>query len=1678
MFDGKVGSGRQVSYGGRKGKASERNTRDIVDTARKQREARAVERARNKSCIVIQCRVRSKFVRRAVFREFRGLFDTLLSSAMDKQPSAPVLLQLLQLLPVFFDVVADAERIFALCQLLRTTISSASKVPKELDTDRSPAAVIILSTLLGAGSRPYLKSSLYEAHNLPLYRWTRLTSLATLYLVSVICGNSGATVDSIMPSIDTSIGNGAQSTSSSSSARAIPMDAAVVAQQMDGVLALLQLYPSNRSTYPKDCSIGISNNNDSSGNYYHHRILAATLALLQSECACQAVRRLEIHSAANMNSESAATSASGKDVCWNERLSQSLLPRVLSVLKQNISLAISSIDSLLVSAPIDVGDSNTGTTTTTTTIPSRGSPQEEQLLLLEPYRHRAAMHVAKYLLTKPPTTVATMSSMSSLSSDRRTASEGATATTTSSTSSNGCLVCRSEDWKLILRECLPPLQNQQRPAYAALEVLNLLSNFIQVLKGTESAALIDSTSDGTEVATGSIASLDKFLCDFNETPPESAMNIRSESHESSYASALSLGESFVHAVSQSLFQLTAPIPVISSSTVSSSSGNPKNTDMFPLQWMAHELLYEGDSRLAMNAPNSPPGTSKHSVKKRTYSNAGDEEGEEGVLMDVSSTSPRSSSQAAASTSLSAVVEDELAVDFHLASGWKKLEYRIASQQCHLIQQEEKHLLRQQPQWLGSLPIARSNSGSGGRFLLPNRNGRGSHYYDWRASLASLATLYEFFVDKTVVTKLLMSIGQRAPILLRSNSRSTAGENKALPVSVPMDVETNSTTPLPIPPVPEVALTGVPSATSFSKSGTSAAVDDDAGPTAVVVDLSEEIILIYTRLLLAFPSDVIPAPSATLDTAECRPFSQSSKFNLLNTMAFASSSSSSSTSISRGAGESTSNSRRTASSSGPEKILFIRNLWSYLCRKYGNGNDGGLLEILTRTEEAAFLRHPQFLQFQRQQPSEQEVQASSSSSSSSGGGAGAGAGFGNAQPQHSSTPLYVTVRKYETLLSSLYLFCSVLNQLLLAVDDEELLQQERVMSVTELKLLMGFLKKWLFKMYWLEPLFDMNTSFADIPELVVPSHSSPASGSAAVVMESTATPLAADSWNSGHYSLFLKLHCQMAATRLFNHLCVRNERRNFLLQAEDWQWSALSTFDLALDDPNAPSSGNAGSASSSASGAGGSSSSSIPASVANVEEITVKNVKVKSVLTFIPQVIPFKQRVSVLQALLETDRRNYNSTASRFTNNNQFMGFGGGPMTRIRVHRDQIVQDSFRELSALGHRMKGLIQVEFVNDQGMQEAGIDGGGLFKEFMDSFAKSALSPDFGLFSPTSHQLLTPNPASSQECVVTTAEASREHHHDNNTHNEGNSKQSARSHLQYFNFVGRILGKALYEHILVESEFSGGFLNVLLGRTNSLDDLYLLDEQLYRSLMQLKHYANDGGDVESLELFFETARAAPSSSSSSSSSSSTTATATAPVMVELVPGGSQLRVTRANVHAYIHRLAHFKQNVETREQCRAVLTGFRTLVPVEWIRMFSTGELQLLISGDARKIDLGDMQAHVHYGSGYHPSQPYIQAFWQIVGDMSAEDQGNLLRFVTSCSRQPLLGFAELNPTFCIQKIPAYASQYTGLEPPPPGEVPRLPSAATCMNLLKLPQYDSIQTLREKLLYAIRSKSGFELS
>lgn len=341
---------------------------------------------------------------------------------------------------------------------------------------------------------------------------------------------------------------------------------------------------------------------------------------------------------------------------------------------------------------------------------------------------------------------------------------------------------------------------------------------------------------------------------------------------------------------------------------------------------------------------------------------------------------------------------------------------------------------------------------------------------------------------------------------------------------------------------------------------------------------------------------------------------------------------------------------------------------------------------------------------------------------------------------------------------------------------------------------------------------------------------------------------------------------------------------------------------------------------------------------------------KPLLTCLPQMIPFNQRIEILQALITADRA-LNTSYTHFHHRS----------TRIRVRRDSMLQDTFMSLSAMSSSdLKRRVQVEFVSGLGEVEPGIDGGGLLKEWADLAAKAVFSPSKGFFIVNSDQLLMPNPASHLVSVP----------------------DPTQSHLKYFKAFGRLLGLILYDRILVDAQFAGTFLNALLGRVNQIDDLWVVDKDLHRSLVSLKQLASQApaeksattdeeDPVAALGLTFEVSKAHDSST------------------VELMPGGSSVPVTRKNVRSYIHRYANFKVNQETSQQCRAFLAGFRELIEVDWLSMFSARELQLLIGGEQKPIDIEDMRRHVNYSGGYSDHDPYIEQFWDIVRHMTPHEQ-----------------------------------------------------------------------------------------
>mmetsp|Transcript_126 Transcript_126/g.244 ORF Transcript_126/g.244 Transcript_126/m.244 type:complete len:1264 (-) Transcript_126:22-3813(-) len=438
----------------------------------------------------------------------------------------------------------------------------------------------------------------------------------------------------------------------------------------------------------------------------------------------------------------------------------------------------------------------------------------------------------------------------------------------------------------------------------------------------------------------------------------------------------------------------------------------------------------------------------------------------------------------------------------------------------------------------------------------------------------------------------------------------------------------------------------------------------------------------------------------------------------------------------------------------------------------------------------------------------------------------------------------------------------------------------------------------------------------------------------------------------------------------------------------------------------------------------------------------KDPKMARILTSIPQALPFDRRARLFSSLLVTDISKTQDETEAMRNMMWSMQRGEegaeyGGSERVKIRRDHLYEDSMDQLGKLGRKLRKRVQVTFVSQHtGTAEAGIDGGGLFREFVDDLIKDAFSPE-AKRSDIGGSLVSESPLQTLS-INTRIEPSH-------------------LTLRHYQFLGRVLGKAVYESILVEPQFSLPFLNQLLGKHNTLDDLKNVDPEYYKHLSALRRMSIK--EIDDLGITFELTTLAEEGKGSRT--------------VELISGGRNIPVTKDNAVRYAYLVAHRRLNVETSAQLNAFLKGFRDLIPASWVRLFSPYELQKVISGDdtVKGIDVNGLKEVMLYSGGYNLSQPIMQWFWEVVDEMTPKQQRQLLKFVTSCSRQPLLGFRALVPLPCVQQIrlPEHEKNSDGA---------KLPTASTCMNLLKLPNYTSKQTLQTKLLISIEACAGFELS
>lgn len=266
--------------------------------------------------------------------------------------------------------------------------------------------------------------------------------------------------------------------------------------------------------------------------------------------------------------------------------------------------------------------------------------------------------------------------------------------------------------------------------------------------------------------------------------------------------------------------------------------------------------------------------------------------------------------------------------------------------------------------------------------------------------------------------------------------------------------------------------------------------------------------------------------------------------------------------------------------------------------------------------------------------------------------------------------------------------------------------------------------------------------------------------------------------------------------------------------------------------------------------------------------------------------------------------------------------------------------------------------------------------------------------------------------------------------------------NHLEYFKFAGIFIARALIERINIDAHLTKSFYKQILHRKTSLKDLEDIDDDMYRSSKLILE-----NDANALELTF----------------SMNFVDFGEIKTIELKENGSKIPVTNENKVEFINLRTNYILNTQIQEQIDAFSSGFDSLLPHEFLRIFTPNELDLLICG-VPSIDVNDFIENITFKYPYNENTPVVKLFFEVIQNWNDEDLAKLLQFMTGTARVPLNGLKEF-------------AEITGhrLKIGPGGERTNWPQARTCFNELDLPEYQTKEELETLLRRSIEYNDSF---
>lgn len=342
---------------------------------------------------------------------------------------------------------------------------------------------------------------------------------------------------------------------------------------------------------------------------------------------------------------------------------------------------------------------------------------------------------------------------------------------------------------------------------------------------------------------------------------------------------------------------------------------------------------------------------------------------------------------------------------------------------------------------------------------------------------------------------------------------------------------------------------------------------------------------------------------------------------------------------------------------------------------------------------------------------------------------------------------------------------------------------------------------------------------------------------------------------------------------------------------------------------------------------------------------------------------------------------------------------------LKINRENALRESMDKIDTVN--LLKEVKIDF-----MGEVSYDAGGILREWFMVLIQELESKEMNLFQRSDCDEI---------CYV-----------------PHNTLRPTEDVLNYFEFLGKLIAKALIDNITINLCFNKILFKMLIDEQVTIEDVKNIDSQLYASFKNLQCLSKD--EIAFCEIYYVYEYQDENGKI---------------ITEELIDNGSEVLVK--DVNDYIQKRISFLVK-KYKPYVDSMKKQIDKYIPLSKLRMFNSYEFELVVCGKPF-IDVSEWSMNTTFQGKYSKKHKVVNWFWESLSAHTQEELSKFLQFCTGSSRVPIGGFSMLESNrgeikkFCLNSVEYNKKGANFIK------------AHTCFNRVDLPMYKHKKEVEEAI-------------